>query len=339
MNTHARERHVLLVTYGEPPTPSFLDHLVYSWRILLGLTRMVADIPRPLLPMIALARGLSRNHLWKQERYGSPLETITENQAVQLAETLCRLAPATDWRVHVAYEFRDPSIPVVLERIPDDAPVDFLPMYVADSAFTHEISRTTLRDERDGRARSVSSWRVQPALPEEALADASVAHLRRQLASLGRVTGKDWALVLATHGTLLEPKRKIETGRVATERICRLIAERVRGEFGYVVQGWLNHNRGGRWTEPAMDVALRDVAERGFEKVVYFPCGFLADNAESQLEGRTFLAGQSGLEAVHIDCLNDAPELIELLARQVIGAQSLAPPATVRPSLAAAARP
>ena len=47
-------RHVVLVTYGEPTTASFSEQLVYSWRILVGLTRTVAPIPRPLLPVIAL---------------------------------------------------------------------------------------------------------------------------------------------------------------------------------------------------------------------------------------------------------------------------------------------
>ena len=39
------ERHVVLITYGEPPTASFAAQLRYSWRILLGLTRSVAPIP------------------------------------------------------------------------------------------------------------------------------------------------------------------------------------------------------------------------------------------------------------------------------------------------------
>ncbi len=43
-------KHIVLVTYGEPITPAFVDQLVYSWRILLGLTRTVADIPAPLIP-------------------------------------------------------------------------------------------------------------------------------------------------------------------------------------------------------------------------------------------------------------------------------------------------
>ena len=31
-----------------------------------------------------------------------------------------------------------------------------------------------------------------------------------------------------------------------------------------IVNGWLNHTRGGRWTEPPINEALRQVAEGGF---------------------------------------------------------------------------
>ena len=53
-------RHAILVTYGEPRSPAFIEQLVYSWRILLGLTRSVADIPAPLVPIIALSRARAR---------------------------------------------------------------------------------------------------------------------------------------------------------------------------------------------------------------------------------------------------------------------------------------
>ena len=77
-------RHVVLVTYGEPPTPAFVDQLVYSWRILLGLTRTVAPIPAPLVPLIAWSRGRGRHRLWTDQRYSSPLEPITARQAERL---------------------------------------------------------------------------------------------------------------------------------------------------------------------------------------------------------------------------------------------------------------
>ena len=73
--------HVILLTYGEPPTASFPDQLTYSWRILVGLTRTVAPIPKAAIPAIALSRGWGRNKLWRERQYGSPLEMITDEQA------------------------------------------------------------------------------------------------------------------------------------------------------------------------------------------------------------------------------------------------------------------
>lgn len=308
-------RHVILITYGEPPTAAFGGQLRYSWRILLGLTRTVAQIPAVLLPVIALSRARFRNHLWTSERYGSPLESITREQAASLRDRLVAIAPSTDWRVHVAYEFRDPLLTAVLDRIPASEPADIVPMYVADSAFTHQISRDTVarwQARRDGPSAHV---RVLPPLDPEVFGAIAAAHVERECAAR-EAWGRDWALVLAAHGTLLEPRRPIDTGRVATEGAATAIARRLAPRFGRVQLAWLNHVYGGRWTEPAADVALRSIAEAGFRKVVYFPFGFAADNAESQLEGRIALRGVPGFDAIHLPCVNAAPEYLEALARQ-----------------------
>ena len=63
--------------------------------------------------------------------------------------------------------------------------------------------------------------------------------------------------------------------------------------------------------------ALKHVSVANFRRVVYFPFGFLADNAETQLEGRIALRDRPELEAWHLPCLNDDPALIKTLARQV----------------------
>lgn len=314
-------RHVILITYGEPPTPAFTDQLRYSWRILLGLTRLVAPIPRPLLPLIALSRARARNRLWSDERYGSPLEPVTSRQAHAIADVLRRDDPGREWHVHVAYEFRDPKLTEVLDRLPADETVDILPMYATDSAFTHEISRDTARRwalaAGEERAAHVH---VLPALDEERLAELSVRHVARAL-DARRVGGRDWALVLAAHGTLLEPPRPMETGRAATERLCAAIERGLASRFGGVFSGWLNHKRGGRWTEPPMEETLQRVVAAKFERVVYFPYGFLADNAESELEGRVFLRAHPWRSVVHLPCLNVEPEFIGTLARHVLAAR------------------
>ena len=58
-----------------------------------------------------------------------------------------------------------------------------------------------------------------------------------------------------------------------------------------VANGWLNHTRGGKWTDPPIEETLKRVSDAGFRDVVYYPYGFLADNAESQLEGQLAAAG------------------------------------------------
>ena len=129
-------KHVVLVTYGEPPTPAFSEHLTYSWRILLGLTRTIAPIPKPVLPLIALSRARLRNRLWTAEQYRSPLEPVTKQQADALEAALNALEPSHDWRVKVAYEFRAPLLKDVLTGIPADEPAVVIPMYAADSGAT-----------------------------------------------------------------------------------------------------------------------------------------------------------------------------------------------------------
>jgi ferrochelatase len=311
-------RHVILLTYGEPPSPDYRAQLKYSWRILLGLTRTVAPIPRPVLPIIALSRARSRRSLWSVERYASPLEAITRAQAGALHRALGAVGDGNDWRVHVAYEFRDPLLTDVLESIPAAEAVDVVPMYAADSSFTHGISRMTLRDwerHRGGRAAAV---RVVPPLEEGEFAAISARFVERELDARG-IGGPGWALVLAAHGTLLDPRPGIETGRVATERIAAGIAQRLAGRFDTVSNGWLNHKFGGRWTEPPVKEALSRVAGAGFRRVVYFPFGFYSDNAETELEGRVALRSQAWQEVAHLPCLNDDPALAEALARGLTG--------------------
>ena len=302
-------RHVVLVTYGEPPTASFLDQLTYSWRILLGLTRKVDAIPRPLLPVIALARARGRRQLWRRHRYASPLEPVTERQMRVMSNLLGSDAPAIRWRAHVAYEYRAPLLTDLVAALPQDETVCVVPMYAAESAFTHALSREAVAS-RPGPVY------VLDALSPEALADASAAHVMSMTAE-GGWSGPDVALVLAAHGTVLDPPKPLDTGRESTEALCKAIASRLSPHFGLVVNGWLNHTRGGRWTEPAIEAALARVRAAGFSRVVYFPYGFLADNAESELEGRIALSTVADLEARHLPCLNDSPGLMAILAQQI----------------------
>lgn len=304
-------KHVVLVTYGEPISASFIEQLVYSWRILLGLTRTVADIPAPLLPIIALSRARGRNVLWTRNGYSSPLEPITVEQAARLKQALAQQSN-DDWTVHVAYEFRVPLLASVIAPLPPNEPIVVVPMYAADSAFTHDLSRTTVEQSGRGRTAPIT---VLPPISVDALADVSAHHVRQLVTP---EAAKSSALVLAAHGTLLQPAKPIETGRVATEQLCAAIQQRLASQCGMVANGWLNHTRGGQWTEPSIDATLKRVSDAGFHDVIYYPYGFLADNAESQLEGQLAAAAQPTLRVRILPCLNDSTALADVIARQIV---------------------
>lgn len=306
-------QHLVLTTYGEPPSPGFTDQLVYSWRILQGLTRTVADIPQAAIPFIALSRAHGRRRLWKANGYTSPLEPITGAQAHALRAVL-EAQQSGPWAVHVAYEFRRPLLDDVLSAIPADEPVWVAPMYAADSAFTHGLSRQAAAAAM-GRSAHRARVDVLPALDLDQLADISASHVLSELGGGG--TGSAIALVLAAHGTLLDPARPIDTGRCATERLYGAIRTRLSTHFGLILNGWLNHTRGGRWTAPPIDETLQRVSQAGFTNVVYYPFGFLADNAESQLEGQLAAVAQPDLQIRFLPCLNDAGPLATALVRQI----------------------
>lgn len=309
-------KHVVLVTYGEPTSPSFVQQLVYSWRILLGLTRTVADIPAPLIPLIALSRARGRNVMWRQNDYTSPLEPITLAQAAQLRNALGRRAADDGFKIHVAYEFREPLLPSLIKRLPRKETVIVVPMYAADSAFTHQLTRMSIKHLDKRRPAPII---VLEPIDVDTLIKISVDHLMHTIAE-DKIMPATSALVLAAHGTLLEPEKPIETGRIATEKLCAGIQDSLSNVFGMIANGWLNHSRGGKWTEPPIEETLKRVKDAGYRDVVYYPYGFLADNAETQLEGKIAAAGQSGLRVRFVPCLNGSYELAEVIASQVVAA-------------------
>ena len=306
-------RHVVLLTYGEPPRAGFGSQFVYSWRILFGLTRIIAPIPPLVVPMIALQRARLRVAIWRAEGYESPIEEETLAQAEGVAAALARLDPGVDWQAHVAYEFRRPLLETCIATLPRGERVDVVPMYLADSAFTHALARVKLERQLNVR--------VVPALGADTLAELSAAHVEAELAARGFAGGPDTALLLAAHGTLVDPPKPIATGRLETTAVAEGIARRLAPRFGRVLWGWLNHTMGGEWTSPAADAAFRMLLADGYKRIVYFPYGFLADNAESQLEGKIVLkTAPPGVTTLHLPCLNASPALAEALARAVLEA-------------------
>ncbi len=325
---------VILATYGEPAVNSFAEQWMYSYRILKGLTRKIAAIPGPLLPVIATARARGRVKLWKKNAFTSPLEKLHRDTVGAVRVELSRRGHEGATVVIPAYEFRKPGLTDAIRQL-DESGCEraiVVPMYVAEGDFTHGMTRFAI----DQALAEVPSWRgriTMASLTETTQAQVVMGGalsgwlfdslLARGLTALGQ----EWAVMLAAHGTVLHPPAGVDNGLEHFLAVLGHVEAAVRPHVGRVAMGWLNHTKGGEWTRPAMPDALAELRARGFKKLVYFPWGFTTDNAETVLEGRVMLAEMADpFERVeHLACMNSYPGFVCVLTDCIERAAGLAP--------------
>jgi protoheme ferro-lyase len=318
---------VILSTYGEPTRNSFPDQWMYSYRILQGLTRKIAKIPKPVLPLIATARARGRVKLWSEHQFLSPLEALHEQTVDALAAELDRRGHSKHLVVTSAYEFRRPGLAEALRALRHQgcSHACVVPMYIADGDFTDGMTRIgvelALRRSKNWADHHVSYCSLSGS-------DAAADHLARTLAdhcltSMSerglRTPAKDWAIMLAAHGTVVTPPPGVDNGLLPFGRVLSRLRSILRPHVGLVRVGWLNHTRGGKWTTPAIGHALPCVQNRGFRNLVYFPWGFTTDNAETALEGRIALRDlKTPFDRVeYLPCLNTSGAFVSLLADRI----------------------
>ena len=76
------------------------------------------------------------------------------------------------------------------------------------------------------------------------------------------------------------------------------------------------------WLGPEPEIILEDLIQKGFRKALICPLGFIADHLETLYDLDIALkawADEQGIEIIRAPCLNDAPELIEVLIQLVEG--------------------
>lgn len=328
---------IILTTYGEPQRNSFAEQWMYSYRILKGLTRKIAPIPSPLLPIIATARAHGRVKLWGEHKFASQLEPLhLETVRALQAEMANRSGregqeSADTPIVTYAYEFRRPMLAEALEDLTtrgcERAVV--VPMYIADGDFTHGMTRFAVNDAISGLGPS-SPWRepgrismcslTEAAVDEQQLARTISEYCLSKIQAAGVATpAPEWAIMLAAHGTVVTSPPEVDNGLAHFGRILIQVKRMLRPHVGLVRIGWLNHTRGGRWTTPTVGDALQFVRNRGFENVVYFPWGFTTDNAETALEGRVALAEMEAplARVEYLEAINAYEPFIRLIADSI----------------------
>jgi ferrochelatase len=77
------------------------------------------------------------------------------------------------------------------------------------------------------------------------------------------------------------------------------------------------------WLGPDPEQILEDLIKKGLHKALICPIGFIADHLETLYDLDIALkawANEQGIEIIRTPCLNDAPQLIEVLVQLVEGA-------------------
>ncbi|HTL52537.1 MAG TPA: ferrochelatase [Planctomycetota bacterium] len=331
---------VILETYGEPAEAAFWPQYTYSYAILRKLTRRLAPIPTWLLPWISYKRARGRKAEWRAHDYTSPLETIHEKFCTQLRASLSE--HTTDrWTVEPGYLFRPPQLETaVLNALARGVDRVFVvPMYSAESDFTHGLTEYTIGElaQRDGPngkvARDVEIVSFSRTVEDERkLGALMLAQIETELRARDggdstKWKREKWGLALAAHGTVID-KPHLKSGLRETFRIYKTIASPLKDRFTAVLPGFLNHSGRGTWSRPNMTKTVALMKARGVERLVYYPFGFVADNSETQLEVNHFVGGHMGhdgkcgvqhfKEFVHLDCLNNSPSLVQLVASKLM---------------------
>jgi protoporphyrin/coproporphyrin ferrochelatase len=339
---------VILATYGEPPESGYAAQWMYSYRILKRLTRKVAAIPAPVLPIIATSRAITRVKMWREHGFSSPLEPLHLQTVEALEKKLAtRFGPDAEIFVVPGYEFRRPDLSDAVETLRESgcAHIVTVPMYIAEGDFTHGMTRLGIDDclakTRWPAHRLTMCSLAQCPVTEQSLAELMTRHLLRAVRRRGIQGPLDnWAVLLAAHGTVVTPLPGVDNGLEQFGRMLHRVKVALRPHSGLVRVGWLNHTRGGRWTTPAVPQALEYIRQRGYDNLIYFPWGFTTDNAETALEGKIALHDLANpfRRVEHIECLNADESFIELLADRVcehISHLDGSPTRTFHPALSA----
>ncbi len=307
---------VLLVNLGTPdaPTPDAVRRYLGEF---LSDPRIV-DLPRILwLPILhglilnirpaATAREYSK--IWRIESNESPLRYNTRTQAQAVAKIFGDDA-VIDW----AMRYGQPSVAGRLRALRDQgcARLLIVPLYP-------QYSATTTASVDDAVMKAVNDLAWRPEIRTVAAFPGEPAYIKA-LASVAREQLGDAAperVIISFHGL---PQRYVDAGDPYYAHCCET-AQRLRAEMGwtedYAPMAFQSKFGRAKWLTPATEETALKLAGEGVKNIAVITPGFVADCIETLSEidiglRQTFLTA-GGAQFKTIACLNDAPEMAQLL--------------------------
>lgn len=313
---------VLLINLGTPEAPEPAAVRTYLGEFLSD--QRVIEIPKwawqPILRGVILPTRPRKSaeaykQVWSEE--GSPLAAITARQAKALQAALPEV------RVDYGMRYGRPAIADRIEAMKREGCERILlaPLYP-------QYCAATTATANDRAFAKLMTMRWQPAirtLPPYYDDPAYIGALKESVeTSLARLDFEPQAIVTSFHGmpertrTLGDPyyDHCLATARLLSQAMGRELVVAFQSRFGRA-----------RWLEPATDVTLAALPEKGVKRVAIVAPGFSADCVETleelDIRGRETFLEAGGSDFAYLPCLNDSEAgmamLRTLIARELAG--------------------
>ncbi len=308
-----RKIGVLLINLGTPDGPDVASVRRYLLEFLSD--KRVVEIPQivwqPILRWIVLnTRPKKSAHAYSQvwTPDGSPLAAITKAQSVALQGAFGE-GVIVDW----AMRYGNPAIGDRLAAMKDAGCERILiaPLYP-------QYCAATTATANDKAFETLAATRWQPALrtlppyhDDPVYIDALKASVEAGLETLDFTPD---AIVTSFHGM---PQRTLELGdpyHCHCQKTARLLGEALGRNVIVTFQSRFGR---AKWLEPATDVTLAALPERGIKRIAIVAPGFSADCLETleelAIRGRETFIAAGGTDFAYLPCLNDSPIGVEML--------------------------
>jgi ferrochelatase len=281
---------IVLFNLGGPDSPEavqpFLRNL-FSDRAIINLPAIVR---LPLARFISGRRAVVARKIYEQIGGSSPILGQTEAQARALEAALA--GDDNQWRAFICMRYWHPMTPDVVQQVRAFAPdrIVLLPLYPQFSTTTTGSSVDAWRAEA---ARLKASTRLLCCYPQEqGFVDASVDHLRQELAALAGMKAR---VLFSAHGL---PEKIVKAGDPYQWQVERTAAA-IAAAAGLDDWAVCYQSRVGplKWIGPSTHDEIERAGRDGVAVVVY-PLAFVSEHSETLVEldiEYRALAGQAGV--------------------------------------------
>ena len=311
---------VLLCGYGE--VESNEDLAEYNAKSLRLLVSKSVRIPELAVPF--LSRRLARKAREEYERanlFVSPHNAIFERQRAGIAAMLHdRYGDRVE--VFTALNFCEGYLPedvLPVIRAAGYERVVIYPLLVVDSVYTGGLSLEQVNKALGADGAWIRQIRYLPSFHDRpAYHERLAQHVRDGVAPLReRYPTTQIGVILLNHGCPYRAKG-FETGMRDSRILYHAVKERLWHEYPSISVGWMNHPTPGRWTQPDMLQAAKNLVTTGARAVAFVPIGFVTDNHETILDvGYTadrLATLHPEVEILRLPSLNDDSQLMGLAA-------------------------